>query len=62
MNKRIKRRNRKEAGLKRMVRKIPLLSERNRTMKSISYRTRNMSTSENPQELFVFNDLQPGSW
>ena len=60
MNKRYKRRNRKEAGLKRMVRRIPRLSERNRTIKSISYR--NMSTSENPQEPFVFNDLQPGNW
>ena len=60
MNKRNKRRNCKQAGLKRMVRQIPRLSERNRTMKSISYR--NMSTSESPQEPFVFNDLQPGNW
>ena len=37
MNKRYKRRNCKHAGLKRMVRRIPCLSERNRTIESLSY-------------------------
>ena len=47
MNKRINlpydsssRRNRKHAGLKRMVRRIPRLSERNRTIESINYRNK----------------------
>ena len=60
MNKRIKRRNCKHAGLKRKVRRTTRLSERNRTILSISYR--NSRTSENLQEPFVFNDLQPVNW